>query len=514
MADIDQASSPNAAVSQHLIHGFFPFAFARNGTNADPEAALDLWQIKALSLSVRDVSTRLGWTPEDARSLEQPVWTRQEAGKGLALGDFYPHVRQVMSMQPGQEAGPCRLLRLDTTLLSRHRGEDKHGHKRALTIDLRQAAAQRCGRTSLNVVIDGARLFAFSTGIAILDLYWHYEVDGELSPDVLLEGNYFLSHDNHRHADAVAVAADKNAIDSDVLQRIAEALFPSEQASTSTLHLHRRIIYSTVLLDRAVSEKRLRVLTTRLSHRQTSDYEPSADMQEGALWQPFSYLCHASVPEGGASVIVDIDQRSSFVRNFVGASALNTYLPLFVLTLHSHLWLITQTEWIPARHKRAGSLAESRNLDSVYEETVLFRRYFHFPLVSQIGLHNTFYQHWQDALRIPERLKFVEETARDVAELVRSRRLRFIERWSGAGAGLLLAHQLLDFLSTSNLPGLPDWYPDARVWPFENNKQADTLKHYALSATHWDIAIFLGSLAGAVAGYYVVKHIKTRGTLK
>ena len=105
-------------------------------------------------------------------------------------------MRQILGKQD-DDAGVCRSFVLNTPLLSRFKNDRNRVQKRLLTITLGEAAARRCGLASVGVCIDSARLFAFRTGIAILDLSWHYEVEGDLPIGCVLEGNYFLSHDNH-----------------------------------------------------------------------------------------------------------------------------------------------------------------------------------------------------------------------------------------------------------------------------------------------------------------------------
>jgi hypothetical protein len=495
-----QQAQASTVVHEHLVHAFFPLTFGGARKGSRPAAMLETWGKRVLELRVVELSEPLGWDPDDAHTLQQPAWAAMDAGKGLALTDFYSHMRQILGKQD-DDPGVCRSFVLNTPLLSRFKNDRNRVQKRLLTITLGEAAARRCGLASVGVCIDGARLFSFRTGIAILDLSWHYEVEGQLPISCVLEGNYFLSHDNHTQIGKDD--AGRERLDPVALRNIAQKLLPAVSGEGTLLHLDRRILYSMVKLG-TVDEETVRILATWLSHRQTTDYQLPPEVEREGLWQPFPYLCHASAPEGGASVIFDAGQTSSFVQGFVKGSGCNTYIPLFVSSLHNHFWLINQTEWIPARHRKIDSRAETEDLERVYEQTVEFRRHFSFPIVSQISLHNTFYQNWQNALRIPERLHFVEQTARDVAELIKTRRTRMLTRVSGAGAGFLLTHEILEFLSASGLPGST---PDLRVWLVKTaHASPEMLGQMTTLVEHWEIGIFLGSLIGALLGLLIARN--------
>ena len=133
---------------------------------------------------------------------------------------------------------------------------------------------------------------------------------------------------------------------------------------------------------------------------------------------------------------------------------------MFVASLHNHLWLLAQTEWLPAR-AQSGKRRQIHNLEEVYERAVEFRRFFYFPMVSQISLHNAFYECCEKVFKIMERQRFLEQTTRDIAELLKARRTKWIGRISGAAAGFLVGHELLDIVSQS---GLPYTMPNLRVW--------------------------------------------------
>lgn len=344
-------------------------------------------------------------------------------------------------------------------------------------------------------------MFLFRTGVAILDLSWHYIGESEELPaQVVLEGNYLLSHGNHPTKSSVAAEDGPAPLDAHRLLVVVRALLPDTWTGADALLPDRLQLYSLVRVQRDIDEGALLQLGIRLSHRQTSDYRPKSWPPGSHVLQPFSYLCHVLAPEGAASVIASDEIVSGFSRSFVPGIGANTYVPMFVASLHNHLWLLAQTEWLPARVQE-GKRHQIQNLEEVYERAVEFRRFFYFPMVSRISLHNAFYECCEKVFKIIERQRFLEQTTRDIAELLKTRRNKWIGRISGAAAGFLVGHELLGIVSQS---GLPYTMPNLRVWLTETaHASPATIQSLARLVERWDLLLFLGSLLGAVFGYWL-----------
>ncbi|MBU2732458.1 hypothetical protein [Acidithiobacillus ferridurans] len=123
---------------------------------------------------------------------------------------------------------------------------------------------------------------------------------------------------------------------------------------------------------------------------------------------------------------------------------------------------------------------------------VEFRRFFYFPLISQLTVHNEYYWHSQEVLRIKERHNFLEQTTHDIAELLKARRVKWISRISGAIAGFLVTHEILELVSLSGLPGT---VPNLRIWLTETahaSPQAISVLNSLVE--HWDMACLLAVL--------------------
>ena len=493
---IDPSALPSIHVADHAVHGLFhldlDFGSAEWIERTLRETAE---QVRAIPVSQLPVRLQL---PRAQPGLQSPLW-ELPSGKGMALDDFYPYARQILGAK-AEDATVCVNLRLSSEgvqSLTQVLG----GKPRLWQLHLGQAAQKRCGRAAIALQFDNARLFVFRTGVVILDLSWRYVADGDALPaSALLEGNYLLSHGNHPGKSPATPADAPAPLDALRLLEVAQALLPESWAKTSPLRANRLLLHTLARLQGSADEEAMIEFGIRLSHRQTTDYRPKQRPLESQVVQPFPYLCHVLAPEGAASVLTTTEAASSFFSNFVRGSGTNTYVPLFVASLHNHLWLLAQTEWLPAQAK-SDKRHEVHDLEELYERTVEFRRFFYFPMVSQISLHNAFYERSQQVFKIAERQRFLEQTTHDIAELLKARRGKWIGRISGAVAGFLVGHELLDIVSQS---GLPYTMPNLRVWWAETaHATPAVVEPLVRLVERWDVLVFLGSLASALVGYWL-----------
>ncbi|HOI67038.1 MAG TPA: hypothetical protein PLD03_10575 [Thiomonas arsenitoxydans] len=489
------AAPPSLFLADHAIHGLFHLDLD-SGRIEGVDKALHMRAEQARAMRAGDLPARIHLPNPQAQS-QQSLW-EAPSGKGMALDDFYPYARQILGAK-AEQTTVCVSLTLSSEgkqALTQVKG----GKPRHWRLRLGKAAQERCGRDLIDLQFDKARLYLFRTGVVILDLRWRYVQDGDVLPaSVVLEGNYLLSHGNLQGKTPTASDGDPEPLDAHRLLEIAQALLPEEWTEQAPLQPGRRLLYSLARTQGSASEEAILELGIRLSHRQTSDYRPKPQPLESSVLQPFPYLCHVLAPEGTASVIATDPTASDFANNFVCGTGANTYVPLFVSSLHNHLWLLGQTEWLPAQ-RHGDKRHEVHDLEEVYERTVEFRRYFYFPMISQISLHNAFYERSQQVFKIAERQRFLEQTTHDIAELLKARRTKWIGRISGAVAGFLVSHELLDIVSQSGLPGS---MPNLRVWLVETAHASPTvIESLVRLVERWDLIVFFGSLAGALLGYW------------
>ncbi|MDE2466070.1 MAG: hypothetical protein KGO02_20490 [Alphaproteobacteria bacterium] len=445
MSDTDQlhkaSAQPLFLLDDHAIHGLFHLDL-EFGSIEKVEATLHRHAKQAQAMRAADLPKRLqlSWQQPDK---EADLWV-PFSGKGMALDDFYPYARQILGTDgmgnhakdakdakedtEDTEDKVCVSLRLSKEgrrILSKSQDEKLQLKSRLWGLYLQKAARERCGRDEIDLQFCNARLFLFRTGVAILDLSWHYIATGDGLPAlVVLEGNYFLSHanqraekddthpnGNQRDRDDVTTPPPPPPLTALRLIEVAKALLPQTWAQKAGLQPHRLLMYSLARVQGRADEETLLELGIRFSHRQTSDYRPKSRLLESSVLQPFPYLCHVLAPEGAASVIAtEEDAASGFFKDFIPGTGANTYVPLFVASLHNHLWLLAQTEWLPATRSQKDKRHEIHDLEDVYERTVEFRRYFYFPMISQISLHNAFYERSQEVFKIAQRQRFLEQT--------------------------------------------------------------------------------------------------------
>jgi hypothetical protein len=301
-------------------------------------------------------------------------------------------------------------------------------------------------------------------------------------------------------------AADGNLINSHVLRDIASEIIPPFENNRVRLLPERRILYS---LARFVSEKdaaiddtaletEMRLIATRLSHRQTSAYRPSSVLTESSTLAPFPYICHAATIEGGASVIFANEDAPETILQFLKSNGPNTYVPIYISELHAHLWLLNQAELLPRRPGRRGGLSENKSLAELGEATVEFRRFFYAPIISQLSLHNAYHDLWQKALRIPERTRWIEDTADKTAKLLSERRLKRLAIFSGAIGGFLISREIMEALSTSGLPwSLPHLYEWTALLRSPNPEAIESVLY---RVHQWDLATLCVEIAGSTFG--------------
>lgn len=503
-------------VIAHAVHIFYPVWYGVDANKFDRDAKGYIGDLIGTieSLSIPE-QRALDLLPGADNGLLGSLWKK---GNSQSDKDFYPHIRQILGSHVEQEPYLCLSFQLREA--KRMLAQVKGGKPRVYAMQLNSAASKRCGRDSIFLQLDEARFLLFRTGIGILDLSLHYHADVQNAPldlAVLSEGNYFLSHDNYGSnkksktkvdVDPESAPPTQPQMTPDKLTDLVSELLPAIHGKKPLLLPDRRILYTLAQVDaQDTSPDELKLIATRLAHRQNQDYAPNVEVFESQLFTPFPYLCHATAIEGGASVSLLETDSSHYLRDFIKDAGPNKYIPLYLAELHSHYWLLMQSQWLPKRHGKADSSVDKKALTETYEATLDFRRYFHPVLVSQISMHNAFHQAWQKTLGIGNRLDNLEQTARQFADLVQERRTRWISRISGTLGGFILTREILESISNNGWfwgkPSLEDWLAELpKMAPAELAEKLHLI-------SSWETGTLLGALAGAFIGYVIAWRFET-----
>ena len=459
----------NSIISNN-IHGIFPAYYELPELGFDKEKSINKYKESVTKwILPQEFITRILSDPP--KEVESPIWKLKPSEEKVSLNDFFPHIRQILG-----EKGKPNLAMVFEMANPHMLSQIKGGKKRIWEFGLEKAATQRTGLKKITLMINGARFYLFRTRIGILDLHWQYLNSNEdqcvgLSIDDVLEGNYHLSHDNHATMESESKGPR-------ILRELAEVLLPEIDGIKPNTHSSRRILYSFINYrlrsqeipenikekddsNRKSNKEELRIFALRLSHRQTKSYNPKGFYFKKKIFHPFPYLIHASGIEGGATIVLTRECDPEVLRNFIDDKGKNTYLPLFISAMHSHFWLLNQSQWLPERLSSKDSRSEKLKFAALYESVVEYQRYFYPALVSQVSVHNQFHEHWQKVLKIKERLENIKKTSQITVSLIQERRTQWIAIVSGAVGGFLVGREILEAISYNgyweNILPLKEW---------------------------------------------------------
>ena len=498
--------------------------------------------IKNLHKKVDSIEFLKIYYPDTALKENSPLWRKSEPGEWQ---DFYSNVRQILG-KPNKPTICLSFELADKTLLSQLKG----GKPRIIPISLNQAAKKRSGIDLIYFQIDNAKLYLFRTGVAILDISWHYcsykkydlnaketkeskdlkvasetkketdennhiknkpdsedlkIEDGGIFINALLEGNYFLSHNNENPPNnpnnntKTDFDSVKEPVDKDFIQNLSKYLIPDIGIDRYEPYSHRIIIYTLANIEdnnKTLEDKLL--ISSRLSRRWTSDYTPNIESINKNYLSPFPYIMHLPSLEGGATTVYINNESPEVVKNFINNQANNTYIPIYIAALHSHFWLLNKTQIIPTRNFGKDSKEEKKYFANLLESVIEFKRFFHNILISQISIHNDFYNLLQTKFKINERLNALEDITSKNTQIISERRIKWIAPISGAIGGMILTKEILDIFANN---GIFYKKPTLKEILFNiQNHNLNAIEPLMQLSHNWDIIIFTGSLIGGALG--------------
>lgn len=513
----------NPVVLENRIFMLLPIVF-------NPESTLDaaasqgmnafVDRLKAMPAQAFHASTgalfpQWGMPPE--APADSPLWADLP---GDATDDFHRFVRQIAGVSRA-DADPAfaRPLRVASESLFSQR---KGGKPRLFTVPLTAAATRRCGRSALSLQLAAPTLYSFSSGMAVVVLEWLYVNPSHAEPvralDVL-EGNYVLSHPSRAKSQAQGGPDGPVAMTPESVVQLVQALLPAlqDQAGAARLGIQseRRFLYSSLRIEPETGDNRdmlLSLFARRLARRETTDYQPSLETLAQGQFSPFANVRHVAAIEGGCTLIEAGTQQAEFLRNLIRDRVRNTYLPLAMVSLHAHFWLMTITQSLPDSTLKADLHAEKKSLESLQEKLINFRKIFHFSVASQISQHNDFHDAWQTQLRIDQQLVSLTELSNAASSMVQEKRIRQISELSGFIGGFLLGKEVLGILREKLTVSAYEWqsnlvaavvHPDAHI-------QAE-LQQTVHSAEVWEWGVFIGAALCGFVGYWIARHFGIKG---
>jgi hypothetical protein len=529
-------------ITNNIIHAFFPIFYEIDQKIFDKDSKVHQISDTILNKKITDDFLKKYCPDIEYIKLKEipSLWKKSQPGEWQ---DFYSNIRQILGVS--SKPTICLSFELaDKTLLLL--SQLKGGKPRLFFINLNSGAKQRSGIDSIYFQINNANLYLFRTGVAILDISWHYcsykkydpntkeakdlkatndakkEIednnhtknkynaedlkieDGDIFINAILEGNYFLSHNNenipnnHKKNDNIKTDSAVLTADKDFIKDLSKCLIPDIGINRYELDSHRTIIYTLTNIqdDKTLDDKLL--ISARLSRRWTSDYAPNIEIINKNYFLPFPYIMHMPSLEGGATTVYINNDTPEVVKNFINNQANNTYIPIYIAALHSHLWLLNKTQIIPTRQFGKDSKEEKKYFSNLLESIIEFKRFFHNILISQISMHNDFYNLLQKKLKINERLNTLEDITSKNTQIISERRIRWIAPISGAIGGMILTKEILDIIAKNGIflkkPTLKSIFVDIKYHNLNEVKSLIQLSH------NWDIIIFIGSIIGGVLG--------------
>lgn len=160
-----------------------------------------------------------------------------------------------------------------------------------------------------------------------------------------------------------------------------------------------------------------RVLTaTRLARKETSDYQPRAEIMASGIYRPFRNLTHAASIEGGAILIETPAEgnQAEHVRTFVSNSMHQAYLPLMLWAMHEYLFLTelmkSTSGWIDFANT---SDIDIKRLSKFRARIYNYRFHFRFSHASAVSMHNDMFRLWREVFELR---KILDEVNHDVGE--------------------------------------------------------------------------------------------------
>jgi len=357
----------------------------------------------------------------------EPIWKSDDSV--VAGDDFYPHLNKLLS---GRRPDLLRFFRLSdqgrrflgsADLYAEATASEARIHKK-LRLQFSKAAQIRIAAVGvtpvpLAIVVEAVSLALFMTanGFAVCHYVFAREDGAPLSAIELLEAEVAIGRFN----------------DVQWIDRKTKIALPDPGFTLGTLIRQlvfgrtSRIVTSGRVATHVVArfDKILPVVdrdhyALLLARHYTTDYALSPGIGRLEWVNDFETVRHAIAMESAATVIGPTNespQLPDFLRNFLTSTFEAHYLPIALLALHEHAFLVERTAaTIMSQDEMRDAPKSLKRLAELREAALVLRLCYRFSEQSYITMHNAVNLSWRKVLRLDEMLAELDDSIRDVAE--------------------------------------------------------------------------------------------------
>ena len=351
------------------------------------------------------------------RYRDEWIWTR--ASKLDEGQDFHPHIRDIVG---GRRQRLATFWMLDDVARRFMRSASLHGKDRdtpyvrkRLALAFSKAARRRLSARAIDtehviVTIEAIRLALFDTrhGFAMATIGFSRPNGDKITAIELLEAQVAITRfGDVRWVEAATlepVAGDPFALGG-LVRRL--ALGDLTRASRSS----RVVTYTYARFETPLTVPERDFFANHLARRYSTDYMVSPDIQGIAVVGDFETVRHAVAAEGAATIVGPTDGHprvSAFLEHYKTATFRRHYVPIALLALHEHAFLIerTSSSVVPE--------TELKELLKIQKDSVFFRLCYSFSEVSYITMHNAFNRAFRQVLNLD---RMHDKLTSDLAEV-------------------------------------------------------------------------------------------------
>ena len=263
--------------------------------------------------------------------------------------------------------------------------------------------------------------FPTGVGLAVLEL----RLEGERpSLGTLQEAVHILAHSGRARSVGWA-AAPEPAVHFTPPELIATILQPAGCAPEPRSRIFTYVFACFETFP--AEEKWAEHAAWRLSRHYTGSYRAGTDFASGsALTRPFADVTHAASIEGAATVALS---ESTFLGQSFRNRIETSYLPLAILAYHEQVQLLELAQHAASPVRHPDDIGEDWLRDLV-ERFLAFRLRYRLPVVSDLTMHNLFYDALRAGLRLDQLTRKITEDTTEAERSLRQAHSRKVERQS------------------------------------------------------------------------------------